>query len=217
MMKAVIFDMDGLMIDTEIVNYQFFGRYFQTLGIQLSLDDYCICFTGKSIDYGLDSVRELYHLDFRNEDYFEYFKDFRREWENQIVPLKPGLIELLEYLKTQDIKLAIATSSDRKRVQRLFQPYSVLNNFDAIVCGPDVKAGKPAPDIFLKACEKLSVAPIDALVLEDSETGIEASYRAKIPVICIPDLKQPDERHARMTSAILPSLREVIDEIRRMR
>lgn len=215
MMKAVIFDMDGLMIDTEIVNYQFFGRYFQTLGIQLSLDDYCICFTGKSIDYGLDSVRELYHLDFRNEDYFEYFKDFRREWENQIVPLKPGLIELLEYLKTQDIKLAIATSSDRKRVQRLFQPYSVLNNFDAIVCGPDVKAGKPAPDIFLRACEKLSVPPSDALVLEDSETGIEAAYRAKIPVICIPDLKQPDAKHVRMTRAILPSLSDVIEELRR--
>lgn len=216
MMKAVIFDMDGLMIDTEIVNYQFFGKYFQTLGVQLSLDDYCICFTGKSIDRGLDSVRELYYLNFQNEDYFEYFEDFREEWENQMAPLKPGLMELLNYCQMQHLKIAMATSSDRKRVERLLRTSSVLQYFDAVVCGPDVKAGKPAPDIFLKACEKLEVAPSQALVLEDSETGIEAAYRAKIPVICIPDLKQPDEKHKRMTEAVLPSLNEVIDELRRM-
>ena len=217
MVKAVIFDMDGLMIDTEVVNYQFFSRFFQTIGVHLSLDDYCLCFTGKSIDGALNSMREHYHLDFQNEDFKKYFQNFHEKWENQVVPLKPGLEELLQDLKTQDMKLAIATSSDRQRVQRLFQPYSVLKYFDVVVCGTDVKAGKPAPDIFLKACEELSIHPNEALVLEDSETGIEAAYRAKIPVICIPDLKQPDEKHARMTMDVLPSLSDVIDELRRMK
>lgn len=211
MVEAVIFDMDGLMIDTETINYKFFGGFFESRGIELSKRDYCVCFTGRTIDKGLISAKEIYNADYEVEEFFEYFEEHRIEWENQIVPLKPGLIELLEDLKTKNIKLAIATSSGIDRVYKLFKHYDVLKYFDEIICGPDVKHGKPAPDIFLKACEKLNVNVEDAIVLEDSEAGIEAAYNANVPVICIPDMKVPDEKHLNMLAAVLPTLKDVIN------
>lgn len=211
MVEAVIFDMDGLMIDTETINYKFFGGFFESRGIVLSKRDYCVCFTGRTIDKGLISAKEIYNADYEVEEFFEYFEEHRIEWENQIVPLKPGLIELLEDLKTKNIKLAIATSSGIDRVYKLFKHYDVLKYFDEIICGPDVKHSKPAPDIFLKACEKLNVNVEDAIVLEDSEAGIEAAYNANVPVICIPDMKVPDEKHLNMLAAVLPTLKDVIN------
>ena len=84
---------------------------------------------------------------------------------------------------------------------------------DDIVYGFEVEHGKPAPDIFLKACEKLDVLPNEALVLEDSEAGIDSAYQAHIPVICIPDLKEPDEVHKERTACLLSSLDQVIEYI----
>lgn len=211
MVEAVIFDMDGLMIDTETVNYKFFGGFFKKMGIELSKYNYCVCFTGRTIEKGLIAAKEIYNGDYEVEDFFQYFEQYKDEWSSQVIPLKPGLIELLDELKSKNIKLAIATSSGIERVYNLFKPYDVLKYFDEIVCGPDVKHSKPAPDIFLKACEKLNVSVENAIVLEDSEAGIEAAFRAHVPVICIPDMKAPDKEHEDMTTAILPTLKDVIN------
>ena len=83
--------------------------------------------------------------------------------------------------------------------------------FDDFVFGPEVERGKPNPDIFLKAAEKLGEAPEKCLVLEDSQAGIQAAYAANIPVICIPDLKKPSEEYRKKTTAVLESLNDVID------
>ena len=88
-----------------------------------------------------------------------------------------------------------------------------MQYMDDIIYGFEVEHGKPAPDIFLKACEKLDVLPEEALVLEDSEAGIDSAYQAHIPVICIPDLKNPDDLHQKRCTTLLKSLDEVIEYI----
>ena len=89
--------------------------------------------------------------------------------------------------------------------------HHILSYFDEIICGSDVQRGKPYPDIFLKACERLNVLPSEAIVLEDSEAGIQAAYDAKVPVYCIPDLKYPHEEYVQKASGIFSSLLDVID------
>lgn len=213
MVEAVIFDMDGLMINTEIVNYYAFRDFFRTLGVELSKEDYYTHITGKSVENAFESMRKTFHIEFTMMDAFAYLEKTNKQ-RSENIPLKPGLIELLQYLKSRDIKLAIATSSGLSRVYDLFRNYHVIEYFDEIVCGPDVKRGKPAPDIFLKACEKLGVEPSKAIVLEDSEAGIEAAYNAHVRVICIPDMREPDDAHKAMLSAMLPSLNDVIDYLK---
>ena len=213
MVEAVIFDMDGLMIDTEVVNYRAFAGFLKTVGVDLSKEDYCVCFTGKTVDHGFEHAKKMFNVDFDIKEAFDYLMS-TNDQRSQCIPLKPGLIELLEYLKEKHYRLAIATSSSIERVYKLFETYNVLSYFDEIVCGPDVKRGKPAPDIFLKACEKLNVDVKEALVLEDSEAGIEAAHNAQVKVICIPDMKEPDDAHKAMLSAMLPSLNDVIDYLK---
>ena len=88
--------------------------------------------------------------------------------------------------------------------------HNIVEYFDEFVFGNEVKKGKPNPDIFLKACDKISVNPEECLVLEDSESGIQSAYSANIPVICIPDMKVPNQYYLNMTKAVLSSLEEVI-------
>ncbi len=214
MVQAVIFDMDGLMVDTEILSYKGYKAFLETKGVDLTQKDYCHCFAGKSLQNGLLYARDYFGLSYTVEEGRDFFIEIEKVlFENDGVDLKPGLVELLNYLKTNNKKIAMATSSGLERVHSILDDHNVLHYFDAIICGDMVKRGKPAPDIFLKACEELGVEVQDALVLEDSETGIQASYSANIPVICVPDLKVPDEKYKEMTTAILPSLHDVITYI----
>ena len=215
MVKAVIFDMDGLMVDTEVISYEGYSCFLKDYGVEnLTKEEYCLCFAGKSLQNGLIYARDYFHLNYSIEEGVQYFINKEKEiFARDGAALKPGLVELLDYLKEHNIKMAMATSSGLQRVHKILDPHNVLHYFDDIICGDMVKKGKPAPDIFLKACETLNVKEEDAIVLEDSETGILASYRAKVPVICIPDMKVPSDEHKEMTAAILPSLHDVITYI----
>ena len=213
MIEAVIFDMDGLMIDTEVVNYHAFAGFLKTVGVELTKEDYCVIFTGRPVDSAFNAAKEKFHVEFDINDAIDYLIN-TNDQRSKDIPLKPGLIELLNYLKINNYKLAIATSSGLDRVYKLFASYNVLSYFDEIVCGPDVKRGKPAPDIFLKACEKLGVNTHNALVLEDSEAGIEAAYNANVKVICVPDMKVPDKKHYDMLEKQLDSLTDVIEYLK---
>lgn len=211
MLKAVIFDMDGLLLDSEMISYKCYKKVLEDYGYNLTLDDYIKDYPGKPLAVSIHFINEKYHLNYDEEKITHYFHQLEEKYAKEDkVPLKKGALELLTYLKENQYKTIIATSSLGKRAHNYLGAHDLFKYFDDAVYGVEVKNGKPAPDIFLKAREKLQVLPQEALVLEDSEAGIQAAYDAHIPVICIPDLKQPKDEFVKKTEALLPSLNEVI-------
>ena len=114
-------------------------------------------------------------------------------------------------MKANGYQTVVATSSTRERVNKILKQAELSKFFDASVCGDEVEKGKPNPEVFLKACEKIGVKPEKAIVLEDSEAGIQASFVAGIPVICVPDMKYPEEQFAKKANTIVGSLRVVLE------
>lgn len=214
MIKAVIFDMDGLMINSEVVTYRCYKEVMAKTNEEISIEFYKTLL-GKTPAHGKARFKEEYYDDF---PFDQVIKDvhirMNEIFETEGVPLKKGLIELLTYLKDNNYKTIVATSSHRDRVDRILRQADIEKYFDDVICGNEVKNSKPAPDIFLTACQKLSVNYDEALVLEDSEAGIEAAYKGNIKVICVPDMKYPEETYASMTTKIVDSLLDVIDFIK---
>ena len=134
--------------------------------------------------------------------------------EKEGVPIKEGLIPLLKYLKDNNYKTIVATSSNIDRVDNILASANIVQYFDDSICGDEVTKGKPDPEVFLKSCQKLGVNVDEAIVLEDSEAGIQASAAAQIKVICIPDMKQPEKEFADKTFKILDNLNQVKDYLK---
>lgn len=210
MIKAVIFDMDGIMFDTEY----------------LAVPAWCQA--GKQLGYPITEkiVYETFGMNRENtkkvlQEYFGENFDFdeaarlRTEYETKFiekngVPIKKGLLELLIYLKQNQYLFTVATSSREKRAKRLFELAGISHFFETFVCGDMIKKGKPAPDIYCKACELLKVKPENSIVLEDSYAGITAAFCAGIKTVMIPDMVQWNESIEKMLYAKLDSLLDVI-------
>ena len=211
MKKAVIFDMDGLMINSERVTFEGYQLVMRKLGLSIS-EDFYKQLLGKTLPTAYQIFYNEYGDDFPMEqvlnDVHQYMADL---FDQEGVPLKKGLLELLIYLKENNYKTIVATSSTRKRVDHILGLADIIKYFDDSICGDEVTHGKPHPEVFLRACEKLGVNPSDAIVLEDSEAGIQAAYSGNIDVICIPDMKCPEQEFEKMTTKILDSLDQVID------
>lgn len=211
MIKAVIFDMDGLMIDSERVTFEGYQHVLAKENLTMSEEKYKTLL-GKPVK----AVHDLFKEDYGPQyDVDQIIKDVHayiaKRFETEGIPLKPGLVELLKYLKENNYKTIIATSSHRNRVDLIVKQAQIDQYFDDSICGDEVTKGKPNPEVFLKACQKLQVSPQDALVLEDSESGINAAYNAEIKVIGIPDMKYPEEKYVKMTYKIMDNLFQVKD------
>ncbi len=208
-LAAVILDMDGLMFDTERIAIDAWMRagadcgcpiprslIVETVGLDArSARSYLERALGRSFDYG--RVRPL-RLRYGAEVI-----------EQQGVPVKPGLPELLEVLASRGVPRAVATSTERARAETLLSKANLAAPFDVAVCGDEVERGKPAPDIFLVAAERLRASPPQCLVLEDSEMGIRAARSAGMRAFLVPDLKAPGPETVALTDRVFPSLQAV--------
>ena len=210
MIKVVIFDLDGLLIDSEIVSYKIYKEILNQFGHSFSIEEYAQNFSGKTEVKNVTNLIDTYNLPWTVEVGLDNVLKVEDKFINEGIDLKTGVKKLLTYLKDNNLKIAIASSSTRDRALTILRQHNIVEYFDEFVFGNEVKKGKPNPDIFLKACDKISENPEECLVLEDSESGIQAAYSAKIPVICIPDMKVPNQRYLNMTKAVLSSLEEVI-------
>lgn len=210
MIEAVIFDLDGLLIDSEVISYQLYQELLNKYGYSFTIENYAQNYSGKTELGNMETLVDLYQLPISVQEGLDYTLSREKEYFIKGVSLKPGVRELLDYLKNNQYKIALASSSTKDRALFALVQHGIDGCFDEMVFGTEVEKGKPNPDIFLKACKKLKADPEKCLVLEDSEAGIQASYSARIPVICIPDMKKPNIKYQKMTEMILPSLLDVI-------
>lgn len=210
MIKGVIFDMDGLMIDSERVTFYWYRQYLKKIGKDMT-EEFYKNLLGKTKDSCKDIMLEEYGHNFEYDKCLKWVHDqMAIQFETEGVPVKKGLISLLKYLKDNGYKTMVATSSDRNRVDVILKKAAIDTYFDGAICGDEVEHGKPDPEVFLKACDKINIKPVEGLVIEDSEAGIKAAYDGKIKVICIPDMKYPGKEYEEMTYKILENLEQVI-------
>lgn len=214
MKKAVIFDMDGLMIDSERVTYNEYVKKLAELGHHDFTEELYRNCLGKNKQGICQVFIDHYGQDFPMDEVWDDVHVWIDESLRQYVPKKKGLVELLEYLKANNYKTIVATSSGRARVDEILKNADLTKYFDDTICGDEVTHGKPHPEIFLTACQKLDVKPEEALVLEDSEAGILAAYDGHIDVICVPDMKYPEPQFVEKVTKIIDSLDEVIDYLK---
>lgn len=210
MKKAVIFDMDGLMIDSERVTYNEYVKKLYLLGH----DDFTEEIYKRCLGKNKQGICQVF-IDHYGDDFpmIEVWDDVHVAIDESLrayVPKKKGLDLLLKYLKEHQYKTIVATSSTRNRVDEILKNAKIAEYFDDSICGDEVTHGKPNPEIFLTACQKLGVHPDEALVLEDSEAGIRAAYSGHIDVICVPDMKYPEPEFACQVTKIVESLEDVI-------
>ena len=197
MKNTVIFDLDGLLIDSEIISFRLYEELTGKYGRSMTLEEYATDYSGKTGITNMKLLLEKYQLPIT----FSFFVDEReKEYLKEGVALKPGARELLAYLKENHYKILLATSSTEDRAEGILQQNGIRGYFDHLVYGVNVKRGKPFPDIFLKACEDANEPRKNCLVLEDSEAGIQAAHSAGIDVICIPDMREPGEEFKKLIS-----------------
>lgn len=209
MIKAIIFDMDGLMIDSERVTFECYQERLKDMNLTMD-EEFYKTLLGKPIKGIYQRFYDVYGNDFPIQNVIQDVHQLMAErFETEGVPVKKGLVKLLHYLKDNNYKTIVATSSNRDRVDKILAQAKITEFFDDSICGDEVTKGKPNPEVFLKSCQKLGVNVDEAIVLEDSEAGIQASYDANIKVICIPDMKYPEKQYEEKTFKILKDLTEV--------
>lgn len=209
-MEAVIFDMDGVIFDSERLVYE----GWKALSVKYGFDNLDEIYM-KCIGVNSATCRQIY-LDFYGED-FPYDKyrqersdDYHARYSGGRLPMKAGVEELLKYLKETGYKIAIASSTRSALVKEQIEDAGLMKYFDVIVGGDQVKKSKPEPDIFLKAAELLGVKPENAYVIEDSYNGIRAAKSAHMRPIMVPDMVQPDEEMLDKAWKICDSLKDII-------
>lgn len=210
MTKAVIFDLDGLLVDTEVTWHKVFQDVVGEYGHEMSLQEYVENYSGKTIVDNVKRMIQSYELPITYDEGVEKMIAGEVRYLEQGVDLKKGAKELFTFLKEQGYKIALGSSSTKERAISILSFHQVETYFDEMVSGYEVGRGKPFPDIFLEAAKRLEVAPEECLVLEDSEAGIQAAYSGGIPVICVPDLKKPRKEYVDMTKEVANSLLDVI-------
>jgi len=210
MIKAVIFDMDGLMIDTEKLLVKYWLEAAHDYGYDLSRE-HILGIRSLAAKYAVPKLQAEIGADF---DYNKV-RTLRIQLMNQHIQKygleeKPGLGELLDYLKEHHYPVAVATATDLERTKRYLGSLDRLKYFDQIVCASMVANGKPAPDIYLEAAARLRIDPSDCMALEDSPNGILSAYRAGMYPVMVPDLSQPDEDTRKLLYRCIDDLTGVI-------
>jgi HAD superfamily hydrolase (TIGR01509 family) len=212
-MKAVIFDMDGVIFDSEYATYLSWQKIAEREKLPDFDDVYKRCI-GVTYEVTKQICLDAYGQDFPYEKFAkEASLIYHERYDGGRLPVKEGARELLSYLKENAIPTAIASSTREERVVIQLEEAGLLSCFDEVVGGDCVKRSKPAPDIFLLAAERLGIAPADCVVIEDSYNGIRAAHAAGMIPVMVPDMLEPNGEMRGLSRAICKTLTEVKQKI----
>lgn len=215
MIEGVVFDMDGILFDTEKIS----RRVWKTIASQYNIDtmDYLI---EKSVGLNIDAKRKLYESVIGEDFSYDEFRNCEVTLMNNIIreeglPVKAGAYMLLEYLKTNRYPVALATSTSNKSVMAHLHDANMEDYFDSIVTGDMVTNSKPNPEIYLTACSKLGINPKNSIGIEDSPNGLKAVHAAGMISIMVPDcIPYTDDLEEYVTYKI-NSLTDVLEALRK--
>lgn len=211
--ELVIFDMDGLMFDSEKISMYAWTKVSEKYNYDITEEIF-----KETLGLNLEEIRGIFYKYFGEDCPYDDIKDQRRHIIDRYVtengvPVKKGLYNLLEVLKKLNIKTAVATSSSRVTAEKMLKLSEVFPHFDYIVCGDEVKKSKPDPEIFLIAADRLKCKAENCIVLEDSEAGIRAAHSAGMKPLLVPDMKEPCEEVRALAYKIFTDLDEAKDFI----
>ena len=211
--KAVLFDMDGLLLDTEKLLVRFWQEAAREEGFDMT----------REIALNIRSMHRSFAIPYLKSvlgDDFDYLKtrSLRMELMSDYLAengleLKKGAKELLTYLNENKIPAAVATATDSERAEKYLKETGIFGYFDKIISATMVKEGKPKPDIYIYAAKQLGLEPWECAALEDSPNGVKSAASAGCRTIMVPDLTEPDEELSRIIAARADSLEDVIEII----
>ncbi|MEM7017546.1 MAG: HAD family phosphatase [Pseudomonadota bacterium] len=211
--RAVIFDMDGLLLDSERIVKECWERASSEVGYSIPDSLFRQLIGRNSPDSRkliLDAVGHDFPLEEVGARCLEYEEDYLQEHG---MPVKPGAVELIEWLIDQDIDLSVATSTRRKKALARLEMANLLPHFKFICAGDQVAKGKPAPDLFWLAAERMRILPNSCLVLEDAGPGVHGAYAAGMTPLLVPDLVTPDEETRKLAWGVFDSLHDVLAKL----
>lgn len=207
--RAAIFDMDGLLFDTESIARWAWQKALANHGYIMN-DNFYNEFIGRDLSWREKILKQRYGNNFPFEEVTRQRIEIgdRRELQEGL-PTKPGALNLLSNLNSLGMIIALATGTSRSRTIRRLSNAGILHYFTTIVTSEDVPQGKPAPDIYLEVSRRIHVAPMQCVVFEDSSVGIEAAFTAGMYAIMIPDIEKPSPEIRCLTYQVLDSLEQV--------
>ena len=210
--KAVLFDMDGLMVDTESLSTEAFINSAKAQGYNMTKEE-----TLKVLGFTKANIYQFWidYFEGTNVDGKKLVDDHYEYIENVLYTVGPEKMpyveELLKYLRENNYKIAVASSSDTADIKNNLEKTKLEKYIDEIASGAEVENGKPAPDVFLLAAERLDVDPKNCLILEDSKAGIKAGKASGAMVFMVPDMFTVDKECEDTADRILTNLGEVIE------
>lgn len=207
---AVIFDMDGLMVDTERIMQREVKEILKEMGYTVT-DEIISRLIGLTDSRTKEVLEQEYGKAFCHNIFLKKLLERKLNvYHNEQIGVKKGLWELVEFLEKENIKKIVATGTVRENMNLILKRTGLLEHFDLAVCGDEIEKGKPSPDVFIKAAEKLNVPKQRCLVLEDSQNGIIAAKNAGIEVIFIKDVVTPEKQYIEQVYAQCNDLSDVI-------
>ncbi len=211
MIKAVLFDMDGVLIDTEKYLTKFWQQAAAEAGLSLKIED-CYMFRSFASQFASVVFQEKYGKEY---DYFA-IRNRRKELmkahiETNGIEIKPEVKETLWAIKQKGIQIAVVTATDEERTKSYLTEIGIYEWFDSVICATMVERGKPFPDVYLYACDRIGCTPKECMAVEDSPNGIQAASDAGCKTVMVPDLTQPDEDSRKRVIGVAQTLRGVLE------
>ena len=207
--RAVVFDMDGTLIDTEKYYRICWPKALAAFGYHMT-DEQALTMRSLGRPFAITQLKAWFGEELDYHAVREKRKEFVEEClDREGLRLKPGALELLQSLRRRRITTAIATATDMERTERYLKKVGIFECFDKLISATMVKEGKPSPDIYLYACEQLQLKPDQCIAVEDSPNGVRSAWRAGCKVIMVPDQTEPDEELLKCLYARVDTLPEI--------